>query len=305
VLTPEHLAVIRNAPILALLRLLGVKVVFRLAMAPERGRVQQRLWQYVLPPFVTQFVPNSRFSYARLIERGVPESKITLIRNALARRYVSPESDADVVQLAASRPTILAVGQILPFKGTHLFVDAVLQLRREGFDVQGIVLGSLPTWPSDLVEYAARLRQRAADEGATDRLHFAGVRENIPEIMKASFLLATPILGDEAFGNVALEARSVGLPVVTFARGGLTELVEHGRTGYVCETSDLEGLVQGLRHYLADPAARAAASANSLAVSSAPDNDCSAQEFERRWWDIFKPTAAPVAVTIEKDLVTQ
>ena len=218
---------------------------------------------------------------------------------------MSPASDADVVQLAASRPTILAVGQILPFKGTHLFVDALLQLRREGVDVQGIVLGSLPTWPSDLVECAATLRQRAVDEGATDRLHFVGVRENIPEIMKASYLLATPILGDEAFGNVALEARSVGLPVVTFARGGLTELVEHGRTGYVCETSDLAGLLQGLRHYLGDPAARAAASVNSLAVSSAPDNDCSEQEFERRWWDIFKPTAAPVAVTIEEDLVTQ
>jgi glycosyltransferase involved in cell wall biosynthesis len=287
VLTPEHLAVIRNAPTLAALRLLGVKIVFRLAMAPERGRIQELLWRYALPPFVTRFVPNSRFSYGRLVERGIPEHKITLVRNALSTRRVTAQTDADVVALAGSRHTVLAVGQILPFKGTHLFVDAILQLRREGFDVQGIVLGSLPVWPSESVEYVAALRARAEDEGQGDRLHFVGLRENILEIMKASFLLATPILGDEAFGNVALEARSVGLPVVTFARGGLTELVDHGTTGYICETSDLQGLVTGLRHYLQNPCERARASANSLRVSAAPDNDCTAFEFDRRWWAMF------------------
>jgi glycosyltransferase involved in cell wall biosynthesis len=291
VLTPEHLAVIRNAPALALLRLFGVKIVFRLAMAPELGRVQEWLWRYALPPFVTRFVPNSRFSYGRLVDRGIPRRKITLVRNALSTRHVTPQTDADVVELAASRPTVLAVGQILPFKGTHLFVEAILQLRREGVDVQGIVLGKLPAWPPESVEYAARLRQRADDEGQVDRLHFVGVRENILEIMRASFLLATPILGDEAFGNVALEARSVGLPVVTFAQGGLIELVDHGTTGYVCETSDLQGLLAGLRHYLMNPCERARASANSLRVSAAPDNDCTAFEFERRWWSIFSSSS--------------
>jgi glycosyltransferase involved in cell wall biosynthesis len=292
VLAPEHLAVVRNAPTFAALRLFGVKIVFRLAMAPELGRVQELLWRYALPPFVTRFVPNSRFSYGRLVERGIPERKITLVRNALSTRHVTMQTDADVLALAGSCPTILAVGQILPFKGTHLFVDAILQLRREGFDVQGIVLGSLPVWPAESVEYAAALCRRAEQERQTDRLHFVGVRENILEIMRASFLLATPILGDEAFGNVALEARSVGLPVVTFARGGLTELVNHGITGYICETTDLEGLVAGLRHYLQNPCARALASANSLRVSAAPDNDCTAFEFERRWWAIFSPDRA-------------
>ena len=288
VLAPEHLAVLRNAPALALLRLLGVKVVFRLAMAPERGRVQQVLWRYMLPPFVTRFVPNSRFSYRRLLEQGVDEGKITLVRNALSRRPISAAIDHDVIALAKSRPTILTVGQIAPFKGTHLAVDAVLQLLADGHDVQAIILGDLPSWPADLVEYTAGLRARVAAAGATDRVHFVGVRENVLEIMKASYVLAAPILQEETFGNVVLEARSVGLPVVTFARGGLTELVDHGRTGYVCETPDLPGLLAGLRYYLADRAARDAASANSLCVTASPDNDCTPPEFERRWWSMFE-----------------
>ena len=43
VLVPEYAAVLRNAPILAALKLLGVDVVFRMANAPERGRIHDVL----------------------------------------------------------------------------------------------------------------------------------------------------------------------------------------------------------------------------------------------------------------------
>ena len=287
VLVPEYAAVLRNAPALAALKLLGVDIVFRIANAPERGRIHEVLWRHVLPPFVTRFVPNSRFSYGRLQETGVPEGKITLIRNALSRRPVSPHTDEDVVRLASARPTILTVGQIAPFKGTHLTIEATLRLMAEGFDVQTLVVGMLPIWPPELVDYVAGLRERISSAGAEDRVHFVGARENILDIMKASYVLAAPILQEETFGNVALEALSVGLPVVTFARGGLTELVTHERTGHVCATADLDGLLNGLRHFLAHPDERAAASAYSLAVSDAPGYDCTTGEFERRWWAMF------------------
>jgi glycosyltransferase involved in cell wall biosynthesis len=289
VLTPEYSAVLRNAPTLALLKLFGVEVVFRIANAPDRGRIHEVLWRHVLPPFVTRFVPNSRFSQSRLRETGVPEEKITLIRNALSRRPLVENTDEDVVRLAASRPTILAVGQIAPFKGTHLLVQAMLKLLAEGLDVQAIVVGALPAWPPELVGYTAALREQVAAAGASDRVHFVGVRENVLEIMKASYVLGAPILQEETFGNVVLEARSVGLPVVTFAHGGLTELVDHGRTGYLCESADLPGLLAGLRFYLACPEERAAASVSSLNVSSEPGNDCTSREFERRWWAMFAP----------------
>jgi glycosyltransferase involved in cell wall biosynthesis len=201
---------------------------------------------------------------------------------------VSPRTDEEIVQLASAHPTILTVGQIAPFKGTHLTVEATLALIAEGRDVQTLVVGMLPSWPPELVQYVACLRERIAAAGASDRVQFVGMRENVLDIMRASYLLAAPILQEETFGNVALEARSVGLPVVTFARGGLTELVSHGDTGYVCASVDLDGLLGGLRHFLADPGERAAASARSLAASAAPTNDCTPGEFERRWWAMFE-----------------
>ena len=109
--------------------------------------------------------------------------------------------------------------------------------------------------------------------------------------MKQIVAIVKPFLVEkilDALRRAPLEALSVGLPVVTFARGGLTELVTHGRTGHVCASADLDGLLDGLRHFLAQPGERAAASAHSLAVSAAPDNDCTPGEFERRWWAMFE-----------------
>jgi glycosyltransferase involved in cell wall biosynthesis len=287
VLVPDHAAVLRNAPALALLRACGVRIVFRMANAPDRGRVHDLLWRRVLPLFVSIFVPNSRFSYARLRETGVPPEKMTLIRNTLSRRALSAHTDDDVVKLAQARPTLLTVGQVLPFKGTHLAVRAALQLLAEGHDVQAVIVGDVPQWPPDLVAYVRDLQDEIARAGASDRVRFVGTRENVAAIMGASYVLSAPIVGEESFGNVALEARAAGLPVVTFARGGLVELVAHRETGYLCPTADLDGLLEGLRYFLRAPAERARASANSLAQAESPDNDCTAGEFARRWWAMF------------------
>src|SRR5205085_2187833 len=150
------------------------------------------------------------------------------------RRALTHATDEDVVALARSRRTVLTVGQIAPFKGTHLAIAAVLRLLADGRDIQGIIVGAMPMWPADLAAYAGELQDRVRQAGAADRVHFVGARENVPAIMNASYLLAAPILQEETFGNVVLEARSAGLPVVAFDRGGLVELVADRETGFVC-----------------------------------------------------------------------
>src|SRR6516162_8301338 len=42
----------------------------------------------------------------------------------------------------------------------------------------------------------------------------------------------------ESFGMVALEAGACGVPVVASGVGGLTTLVDHGRTGYLVDDPD-------------------------------------------------------------------
>ena len=274
--------------IFVLLRMMHVPVVLRVANHPDPGRFYRWIWGRVLPLLVTWFVANSQFSVERLKAAGVPPEKTVLIRNAVAPRAVSTGADADVVELVHSRLTVLSVGQIAPFKGTHLVVEAMLNLLASGEDIQAVIVGPFPVWPADRVEYVRTLQQKSVAAGAQDRIHFVGERENVLEIMRAAYVFAAPILQEETFGNVVLEAKSVGLPVVAFPTGGVPELVEHRVTGYLCADASLEGLVEGLRYFLDDSARREKARDASLAALARPDGEYSHTTFERAWWSLLE-----------------
>jgi UDP-glucose:tetrahydrobiopterin glucosyltransferase len=59
-------------------------------------------------------------------------------------------------------------------------------------------------------------------------------------------LLVTP-KWNEAFGVSSIEAMSCGTPVVAYAGGGPSEIVEHGESGYLVERGDIDALADHAR----------------------------------------------------------
>jgi glycosyltransferase involved in cell wall biosynthesis len=57
---------------------------------------------------------------------------------------------------------------------------------------------------------------------------------------------------DEGFGLAALEAMATGLPVVAAGVGGIGELVQHGRTGWLVPPGAPDELASRLRDLLHD-----------------------------------------------------
>ena len=58
-----------------------------------------------------------------------------------------------------------------------------------------------------------------------------------------------PSLAD-SFGLVVAESMSCGTPVLTFETGGIPEIIEHKKNGYVAKYGDLEDLEKGLDYLL-------------------------------------------------------
>lgn len=52
-------------------------------------------------------------------------------------------------------------------------------------------------------------------------------------LYQGAFALLMPVLWEEPFGLVMIEAMACGTPVVAFDRGAIAEVVEHGKTGFV------------------------------------------------------------------------
>ena len=54
------------------------------------------------------------------------------------------------------------------------------------------------------------------------------------DLLAGATALVNPIRWPEPFGLVMIEALACGTPVLTFAEGSAPEIVEHGRTGFIC-----------------------------------------------------------------------
>ncbi|MGC6483149.1 MAG: glycosyltransferase [Synechococcus sp.] len=61
------------------------------------------------------------------------------------------------------------------------------------------------------------------------------------ELGQCRALINTP-KWNEAYGNVVVEALACGVPVVAYNRGGPSELVQHGQTGFLVEPDDVDAL---------------------------------------------------------------
>ena len=84
---------------------------------------------------------------------------------------------------------------------------------------------------------------RARALGVADRVEALGEQDQVVPLLSVADLFLLPS-AQESFGLAALEAMACEVPVVASNVGGLAEVMEHGRTGYLHALEDVEGMAQ-------------------------------------------------------------
>jgi glycosyltransferase involved in cell wall biosynthesis len=97
----------------------------------------------------------------------------------------------------------------------------------------------------------ASLRARAAAAGIADRVEFLGDRSDVPTLLAASDIYCQPNVEPDAFGLSLVEAMAAGLPVVTSALGGATEIIDE-TCGVLVAPRDSVQLASALSELLDD-----------------------------------------------------
>jgi D-inositol-3-phosphate glycosyltransferase len=154
--------------------------------------------------------------------------------------------------LPAQGPLLVFVGRIQPLKGADVAVRTLAELDGGRGRYHLVVVGG-PSGPRGQ-ETCEGLVTLAEELGVADRLRL--VEPQPHELLSTYYRAADVCLvpsRSESFGLVALEAAACGTPVVASAVGGLTTLVDHGRTGYLVESRDPAGFARRVRCIVDDP----------------------------------------------------
>lgn len=151
--------------------------------------------------------------------------------------------------LPADGTLLLFVGRIQPLKGADVAVRALAAL---GDERARLVIVGGPSGPRG-TQTLQGLVTLATELGVGDQVTL--VEPQPHELLSTWYRAADVCLvpsRSESFGLVALEAAACGTPVVASAVGGLTTLVDHGRTGYLVEGADPEAFAAHVRRIAGD-----------------------------------------------------
>ena len=235
-------------------RLAGVPVV--IASIRDRGvylsPAQLNLQRHVCR-FADHILVNAESLRAWLIDEGYDASKISIIRNGVEHAANEPRSRVaavcDEFGLPADSAIVAVVGRIAPSKGLEYFLDAAAVVAKRCATARFLIVGE-PA--SDVPRYLDDLRARAERNGIADRVIFAGLRHDIPELLAGATMAVLPSL-NEGLSNALLESMAAGLPVVATRVGGTPEAIDGGVNGLLVPSRDAYALAESMTTLLDDP----------------------------------------------------
>jgi teichuronic acid biosynthesis glycosyltransferase TuaC len=187
---------------------------------------------------------------ARLVELGIPDGRIQVLRNGVDLDLFAPrdrEAARRQLGIDSGGPVLASVGWLIPRKGHDLAIRAAALLP----DSTLLIVGE---GPEDIA-----LRRLAQRTGVASRVNFLG---SMPQKRLAVVYNAADVLvlasAREGLPNVLLEALACGTPVVATAVWGTPEVVATPVAGRLVEERSPEALGRAIRDLLADPPARTA-----------------------------------------------
>ena len=179
---------------------------------------------------------------ADLVARGIPAQKIFEVPNGVDTGVFKPrEPDRELIaRHALEGQTVVGfIGSFYTYEGLDQLVDALLLLLRERGDVKLVLVGE--------GEMDGPLRARIP-EGLRDRFVFAGKvkHEDVLRYYSVMDVLAYPRISSRLTELTTplkpLEAMAMERVVVCSDVGGMGELVEDRRTGYLVEAGNTTSL---------------------------------------------------------------
>jgi glycosyltransferase involved in cell wall biosynthesis len=225
-------------------------IAARLAGIPVIWHVRDRLSEDSYPASQASVL---RRCVTAMADGVVANSAATasLLRPGRASVWVipSPIDVAPVARPAVGPPVVGIIGRLAPWKGQHVFLDAMAQVLRKHPDLNARVIGSSLFGEED---YSEQLRCQSNELGIADGVDFVSFREDIAAELARLTVAVHASTVPEPFGQVVVEAMACGVPVVATNAGGPAEIIDDGTDGLLVPGGNPEALAEAVGRLLED-----------------------------------------------------
>jgi lipopolysaccharide heptosyltransferase II len=190
--------------------------------------ISQAIREHLIQNF---HVPPNRI---RLIHRGVDLKKFEFLPKP--------------IDLNAIRIGIL--GRLTPLKGHEYFLRAMQKVVQRFPHAKGLIIGNASPSKTAYLDSLLKLKDEL---GLNLNIEFIPGTSEISKVMKELDLLVLATTTPEGFGRVLIEAQASGVPVIGTRVGGVLDILEHDKNGWLVPPADSEALAQAIMYVLKHP----------------------------------------------------
>jgi len=162
------------------------------------------------------------------ISELAPKSRPFVAHNAVDLEQFNPAPWPETPTLR-----IGIIANFAPFKRHEDFIQMAAEMLKTRQDLEFWIIGE----DTQGIGRRKLLENMTHDLGISSYIKFLGHRSDIPDLIRQLHLVVVPSQF-EPFGRVVIEAMACGRPVIGSNDGGIPEIIEHGKTGYLIEVGD-------------------------------------------------------------------
>lgn len=228
-------------------KILGISVIISGQRNVDIYRSKSRNFiEKITIPLADCIVSNSRAGKELLIRREkVPENKIKVIYNGIDLKdfhNIQRGKLSELINKEITNSLVVGfVGRLIKQKGLNYLLEAAAELKKEFRKIIFVLIGD-----GDKKE---KLEELAKKLDIQDVIYFIGRKEEAWQYMKLFDVFVLPSLS-EGLPNVIIEAIVCEVPVVATKTGGISELIEDGKNGFLVEPKNSRFLSKKIRHIL-------------------------------------------------------
>ncbi|MFC1687795.1 glycosyltransferase family 4 protein [Patescibacteria group bacterium] len=215
-------------------RMIGIRVFFMEHRMLDRWLTKNPLrFLYTFQSIFSSVITVSGAQARQCEDIGVKKGRIHTIHNGIdLKMFPWPRARAE------QHPAFIigTVAGLEPGKGIAYLLKALADLKEQIPQFRALIVGSGPE-RAKLVWLSRQLRLREC-------VQWVGFQRDVHRWYSHFDIFVLPSVKAESFGIVLLEAMAAGVPVIATRLGGVPEVVDDGRTGFLVPPSDAKAITE-------------------------------------------------------------